>query len=588
MAVIGTAGHVDHGKSTLIQALSGRDPDRWDEEKRRGLTIDLGFAWTTVGGREISFVDVPGHERFVKNMLAGIEAVDAAILVVAADEGWMPQTEEHAAVLDLLELGRVVVAITKSDRVQSTGPVREEIRERLEGLGFANAPMVDLAAPTGHGLEELRSRLAELIDGIGGTGPPVPHLWIDRAFSIPGVGTVVTGTLQGGPMARADRVTIQPSGSEARIRGLQTHERDAEVAEPHRRLAINLGGLSVEDVPRGTLLVKGNAWSLTDRLLATIRPARYADLDERGAFHLHMGSGMWPAQLQLVDGGSAVFRLSRQAPVVFGARFVLRESGRRLVVAGGRALDPQPPRQRRHLLEAARHLTRASTPDAAATALLHIRQRAAPDDLSRDTAGGRPVGGVTIGSDLYAERAAHELRDRGTDLLEQFHNRFPLRSGMPVASLAEALQLSPGAVDELVSIAGWRRVGAAVSLSDHESALPPEDEERWHRLRAILAPSLRVPRINELDMGSELLAALLAQGRVIRVSDDLLFLPEQLNSIEDRIRGFSEPFTVSEFRQSLDLSRKYAVPLLEWFDKRGVTQRRGDVRVVREGRRPEA
>lgn len=581
MPVIGTAGHVDHGKSTLIRALTGQDPDRWEEEKRRGLTIDLGFAWTSLGDVEISFVDVPGHERFVKNMLAGIEAVDAAILVVAADEGWMPQTEEHAVILDLLDIERVVVAVTKTDRVETTDRVRQEVRSKLTGLAFADAPLVDVSAPSGAGLDELVGHLGRLVERLDTVGPPVPHLWIDRAFSISGAGTVVTGTLQGGSIARGDRVTIQPSGLETRIRSIQTHEHPAEVVEPRRRVACNLGGVAVSDVSRGTLMVTNRPWRETDRILVEVRPARYSHLNERGAFAVHMGSGAWPARLQLLDEATAVLRLGRPAPAVFGAPFVLRESGRRLVVGGGRILDPAPSRRRAEILASGSALRAARGRDEAATALLEARGVSTTSDLARDTAGGSPRDGVPIGAHLCTDAAVTELIDRGTELLERFHADFPLRPGMPIASLAESLRLTAGGADDLATFAGWRRTGASVSLQGHETQLSPEDDDRWHRIRASLGPTLKVPRVKELDIDAELLAALIAQGRVVRVSDDLVFLPEQLATIESKIRAFTEPFTVSEFRQALDLSRKYAVPLLEWFDKQGVTQRRDDVRVVR-------
>ncbi|MGH8875565.1 MAG: selenocysteine-specific translation elongation factor, partial [Acidimicrobiia bacterium] len=246
MPVVGTAGHVDHGKSTLVRALTGRDPDRWEEEKRRGLTIDLGFAWTTLpDGSEVSFVDVPGHERFIKNMLAGVEAIDVALLVVAADEGWMPQSEEHLAVLDLLGVRHGVVAVTKVDRVDAdmVELATLEVEERLRGTSLEGCPVVPVAAPAGKGLDELRARLVEATAASERPATGRSRLWIDRAFTIAGAGTVVTGTLLDGPLEVGEQVTVWPLQIDARVRGLQSHERDLRRAEPRRRVAINLAGL---------------------------------------------------------------------------------------------------------------------------------------------------------------------------------------------------------------------------------------------------------------------------------------------------------------------------------------------------------
>jgi len=247
--LIGTAGHVDHGKSTLIATLTGRDPDRWEEEKRRGLTIDLGFAWTTFDtGEEVSFVDVPGHERFLKNMLAGIEVIDVALFVVAADQGWMPQSEEHLAVLDLLGIDRGVVALTKVDSVdeETVELATLEVTERLAGTGLAGAEVMPVSARTGVGIDRLRQALAELTRGIDRVGDR-PRLWVDRAFPVSGAGTVVTGTLIDGPIRLGDNVEILPSHRMARVRGLQSHEREVDRAGPGRRLALNLSGVDRSD-----------------------------------------------------------------------------------------------------------------------------------------------------------------------------------------------------------------------------------------------------------------------------------------------------------------------------------------------------
>ncbi len=278
MPVVGTAGHVDHGKSTLVRALTGRDPDRWDEEKRRGLTIDLGFAWTTLAdGTEISFVDVPGHERFIKNMLAGSEAIDVALFVVAADEGWMPQSEEHLAVLDLLGVSTGVVAITKADRVDDELMefVTLEVEEKLAGTSLAGSPSIAVSPVSDQGMEELRTALAT---AVAAAGPHLidigrPRLWVDRSFTITGAGTVVTGTLLDGPLTTGDQLEIWPGSLEARVRGLQSHEREHHRVEPHNRVAVNLVGFERAEVTRGAMLGRPDDWQQTNTVLVRIEAA---------------------------------------------------------------------------------------------------------------------------------------------------------------------------------------------------------------------------------------------------------------------------------------------------------------------------
>jgi selenocysteine-specific elongation factor len=339
MPVIGTAGHVDHGKSTLIEALTGRDPDRWDEEKERGLTIDLGFAWTTLGdGTEVGFVDVPGHERFIKNMLAGIDAIDVALFVVAADEGWMPQSEEHLAVLDLLGISKGVIALTRADIVDTdTADLAElEVQDRVAGTVLENAPIIRTGAPAGLGVSEIRDALAEALEGIPARSGNRPRLWIDRAFTIGGAGTVVTGTLVGGPVEVGDQLVVWPGEDRVRIRTIQSHETGHERLDPGRRAALNLAGTTRDRVPRGAMLGRPADWEPTTRFLADLRAIRdlTEPLRDRGAYQLHVGSSAVPARLRLVEGpslettGVAAIEAQRAIPLRVGDRFILREVGR--------------------------------------------------------------------------------------------------------------------------------------------------------------------------------------------------------------------------------------------------------------------
>jgi selenocysteine-specific elongation factor len=355
--VVGTAGHVDHGKSALVQALTGTDPDRLAEEKARGMTIDLGFAWTTLpSGREVGFVDVPGHERFVHNMLAGVGGVDCALFVVDASEGWRPQSAEHLAILDLLGIGAGVVALTKVDLVdQATRDrVAAEVAERLEGTALAGAAVVPTAAPSGVGVDALAAALDAALDGLA--EPPDrgrPRLPVDRVFTMRGSGTVVTGTLSGGTLRAGGEAELLPAGRRVRVRGLQGHGRPLAEATPARRLAVNLAAVATDQVARGDVLVLPGQWAATAMADCRLRclAAAQAPLRGRGAYLLYAGAAETPARLQPLDaaeihpGGDALVRLHLERPLVLDAfePVVLRDSGRDETVGGGVVLDPFPP-----------------------------------------------------------------------------------------------------------------------------------------------------------------------------------------------------------------------------------------------------
>ena len=598
MPVVGTAGHVDHGKSTLVRALTGRDPDRWAEEKRRGLTIDLGFAWTTLAdGTEISFVDVPGHERFIKNMLAGSEAIDVALFVVAADEGWMPQSEEHLAVLDLLGVRSGVVAITKADRADDEllEFVTLEVEERLAGTSLAETPIIPVSAITNQGMDVLRTALEGAVREIRPTLVDVgrPRLWVDRSFTIAGAGTVVTGTLLDGSLAAGDQLEIWPGSLRGRIRGLQSHEQDHVRVAPHNRVAVNLVGLERAEVARGAMLGRPDDWVPTDRVLVYVNPARYLDepLTNRGAYHLHLGSGAWPVRLRLVeasaleDSGPAVLQLSQPLPLKVGDRFIVREVGRRAVVGGGRVLDPHPSARLADLrptVETLRTVVEGSA-DEIASALLEVRGRDSLARLSADSGGGTPNDAVIAGPLALARSSAAQLSNEAVQTATTFHTDNPLRPGIPKASLASRLQVDPAVVEALV--AGSRHLrddGATVAVEGFGGMLTSSQEDAWEKLRATLVASgLAVPRIKELGIDQELLHALVRQDRVVKIGEDLIYLPEQMEEIIQRLGTLPEEFTVAQFRDAFGFSRKYAIPLLEYLDARRVTAREGDVRTVR-------
>jgi selenocysteine-specific elongation factor len=584
LPLIGTAGHVDHGKSTLVEALTGRDPDRWAEEKRRGLTIDLGFAWTTLEpAGEVSFVDVPGHERFLKNMLAGIEAIDVALFVVAADEGWMPQSEEHLAVLHLLGIDSGVIALTKIDIVDPdlAGIVEMEVAERLKGTTLETAPIIPVSAKTGEGIDRLRGELAARVSALRHQGDR-PRLWVDRAFSVRGAGTVVTGTLTDGPMRVGEELELLPGQKQARIRGMQSHEQEIEAAEPGRRLALNLTGIDRSEAPRGTMLGRPGQWAVSARFTAGVTPARYVDdLSIKGAFHLHLGSGAHPATIKRLEGVHALIQLAGALPMRTGDRFILRESGRRQVVAGGIVIDPAPGSPARAMTEASL-IDPLGGADQVATELLCQRGMEDVGRLAAHSGGGKPDAAVVVGRIVLTRDRFDELRSMAEATVAEHHEQHPLRPGIPLATLATTLSIPHQLAERLIEESDLiERVGPDVTARQHRLALDTESQQRWQAAEARLREGLAVPTAGELGLDRELTHMLIRDGVLVRVSNDLVYLPEQIEEITRLLREMQTPFTVAEFRDHTGLSRKFAVPLLEWADREGLTIRRGDVRHLR-------
>jgi selenocysteine-specific elongation factor len=584
MPLIGTAGHVDHGKSTLIQRITGRDPDRWEEEKRRGLTIDLGFAWTTLpDGTEVSFVDVPGHERYLKNMLAGIEAIDVALFVVAADEGWMPQSEEHLAVLDLLGVDKGVIAVTRVDSVDDdlVDLAALEVSDRLRGTGLEDAPIHRVSGVTGEGVDDLLSDLARLVsDEPGDTGRP--RLWVDRSFTIQGAGTVVTGSLLGAPLSVEDNVEIYPQQRTSRIRGLQSHEESQQTVEPGRRVAVNLVGVNHDQVERGDMLGKPGHWELTRRFAVSLHKARFVDaLEQKGAYQVHVGSAALRVDIVGLDGDVAVFRLDRPLPLGVGDRFILRDTGRHLVVAGGRVLDPDPGRTWK-ALTAARQIDPDDDVHEIAQSLLRQRQLDRISRLMAHSGGGTPPDAMIVGDKVMDPRLVDHLARRAVQLVESDHNDHPLRPGLPIATLAEQLRVDADIAEVLVEISErLERRGPDVALPEHEAGLTAEQDAAWQRAHDALATSLAVPDVADLSLDPEVVHLKVRSGELVRISPNLVYLPSQVEELAETMAGLGEEFTVAEFRDAAGLSRKYAVPILEWSDKEGLTVRRGDLRRLR-------
>jgi selenocysteine-specific elongation factor len=613
LQVVATAGHVDHGKSSLIVRLTGIDPDRWAEEKRRGLTIDLGFAWCTLpSGREIGFVDVPGHERFVRNMLAGVGPVRLVLFVVAADEGWKPQSEEHLAILDVLGTTGGLVALTKRDLVDAdTLRQRErQVAERLAGTVLEGVSIVPCSSSTGEGLEDLRIAL----DAMVGAAPPPddrgrPRIHIDRSFTIRGAGTVVTGTLTGGPLSVGGEVQLHPSGSLARVRSLQTHRRAVQVARPVSRVAANLAGVPKGDVERGDVLTRPGQWRPTSLIEARIVPVRSLGhaLTPRGAYKLYSGSSETDSRLRFYDtselkpseAGYARIRLARPIVVEVGDRFVLREAGRRETVAGGVVLDQEPPA--RPGLAPGDRLARREGSRGDDLSSLIVSERGAVRAADIPILTGSPTiaikGATRVGAWWVTDDVFQSLATAARTTLSRYHQEHPLRPGLDAAdvrralldaapALASALEqgLAASMIARLQGAGELARDGTTLRLAEHRVTLGEREEEANRLISAVREAEPTPPTIRDLERAGfprELVEATCATLHLVRVSPDLVVTPEFAKRAQSVARAEAarpEGITVSRFRELLGTTRKYALPLLEWLDSRGVTRRDGDVR----------
>jgi selenocysteine-specific elongation factor len=606
MNVIGTAGHVDHGKSTLVERLTGIDPDRFAEEKRRGLTIDLGFAWLVLpSGAEVGLIDVPGHERFIKNMLAGAGGISVCLFVVAANEGWKPQSAEHLSIVHLLGIEHGVVALTKADLVddEALGEVRDAVRGRLAPSSMSDAPIVACSATTGAGLEELVSALDSAV-GCAPKAPDLgrPRLWVDRVFTISGAGTVVTGTLGGGSVREDMEVEIAPEGRRARVRGIQSHKKKVSEIGPGNRVALNLAGLDREGAERGDAIVEPRKWRPTTLIDVdvSVLPADISGLAHRvtakGSHLLYLGSAETPVRVKLLDadelgpghGGFAQLTLRDPLPVARGDRFVLRDAGRKLTFGGGRVLDPLPRRARsgdaERLLLLAR--LREASPEEAATALVEASGEVPVDEISARVSGevSEIEGAVRLG-ELFVSRARYdELVARMRELVARHHASHPLERGVSRESLRNELGLEAGTFDALIAsdteVVGD---GPLVKGAAHGVVLDPAQQRaRDELVAAIEGAGFAPPLEKELGIDPSLLRALVDAGELVKI-DGFFLTAEQARDARAKVRSAIEtegPRTVAEIRDLLGTTRKYAVPLCEWLDRTGATRRHGDTRAL--------
>ena len=609
MHVIGTAGHVDHGKSALVRALTGTDPDRFAEEKARGLTIDLGFAWLdlpSVG--EVAIVDVPGHERFVRNMLAGAGRISICLFVVAANEGFMPQSREHLAILDLLGVDRGVVALTKADLVDRAAlqELTQEVRREITGTSLEGIPIVACSTVTDAGLDELR---AALDSAVAGAAAPVdagrPRLWVDRVFTMAGAGTVVTGTLEGGSFRRGDPVTILPSGLHARIRTVQSHNRELESSGPGNRVALNLAGVQRSQVERGDAVLADGERSVTRVVDAFVRvlPTRLApgehQLTRRGAHLVYVGSAETPARLRPIgedklgagEEGFVHVRLDRALPLRRGDRFVIRDAGRRMTIAGGTVLDPDPdplPKDTARRTELLQRLISAPPEGALVAFVTDAGRMKLERALARSGAGDVGTEVLRLGDLLVSGAELERMTTEIRRLLNEHHRRHPLEAGLDRESLRISLQLGPDAFEAL--LASDEKVvmeGPTVREVTHSVRLTPEEEaSRATLLHQLDESGFTPPLADELDAPADLMRVLESSGELVRVANFYL-TSAKAQEARSKVRGRIEsdgPVTVAEIRDLLGTTRKYAVPLCEWLDATGATRRQGDLRVV--GPRP--
>ena len=544
-----TAGHVDHGKSTLVRVLTGTDPDRFAEEKRRGLTIDLGFAEMAELG--IAFVDVPGHVKFVRNMLAGVGMVDAALFVVDSNEGWKAQSEEHLRILDLIGVDRGVVALTKASDPELVELVHLEVAERLAGSGLEAAPVVAVDALSGVGMNELRSALAAVAGEGRRVEPGRSRLWVDRSFPRPGAGTVVTGTLTGGPLRVGDEVEV--GGRPARIRRLQTFGTDTEEATPGSRVAVALVGVDHAEVRRGDALVHPGRWAPTGRFDAavTVLGSAPRGVGGRGALALHVGSAEHPVRLSgraVAPGEQGWLRLTISAalPLQPGDRFVLRDLGDAITVGGGEVLDVEP----------VLPLSRA-TPDRSVDRVVAERGWIRADELER----------------LTGERREPNV---GTWIIDPSHAETERASLVARVEAAGTLGLDIATLDER---ARSLLAGTDVVVADGRARLGVDDLEGHPYLAALAAAPFDPPKP---DLPAGELQLLLRRGLAVE-RDGVVFAPSAVDRaaeiVGDLLRAHAEGVTTSAVREALGTSRRVVVPLLGLLDSRGFTVRRGDVRL---------
>lgn len=634
MFVIGTAGHVDHGKSTLVRALTGINPDRLREEQEREMTIDLGFAWLTLpSGRDVSVVDVPGHEDFVKNMLAGVGGIDVAVLVIAADESIMPQTREHLAILDLLQISRGVVALTKIDLIQDQewlDLVHDEVRQQLRETTLEKVNIIPVSAVTGQGLQDLLAEIDRLLDE---TEPRRdlgrPRLPIDRVFTISGFGTIVTGTLMDGRLVVGDQVAILPGDLTARIRGLQTHKTKQNEALPGSRVALNLSGVAVEQLYRGQVVVRPDSFDATMLIDARLRYLSSVPwpLKHNALIEIYTGSARVEAHVRLLDAeelrpgqeGWVQFRLLEPLVVARGDHYIIRSPSPSATLGGGQIVQPHPahrhPRFRRQVIEQLENLLRGSPGDLllqvlASERALELKELVGRSKLPADEAiqtlrdlavkdqiimlGGAlpeaaPAGKSAVS--VLSRGGWNTLLDEALRILKPYHAQYPLRAGMPREELKSRLRITGATGNQILDRATEEgqliATATVVALPEHKPRLSDQQQRLVDRVLAEFRSNPYTPPSQpqvEGVVGPEVLQFLVESGQLAKVGEGVLFDAQIHQQMEQRLTDHLKQhgqITVAEVRDLFSTSRKYALAFLEDLDSRRITKRMGDARVLR-------
>ena len=633
--IVGTAGHIDHGKSALVRALTGIDPDRLPEEKRRGITIDLGFADLDLDDLRIGFVDVPGHERFVKNMLAGAHGIDLLALVIAADEGVMPQTREHFDICRLLGVRNGLVVITKKDLVdeEMLALVEDEARELTTGSFLESAPIVSVSSRTGVGLEELRTRLTEL----GRRVPPrsqdfAMRLPIDRSFSMKGFGAVVTGTLISGKITEGDELELLPSQTSVRVRGLQVHNKSVHEAHAGQRTAVNLAGVDTSQIERGMVLAPAGRLRPTQivDVWIDVLPGASRAVRSRSRVRFHIGAAEVLGRVRVLEGSSQIAagsgglaQLRLEAPVVavHGDRFILRSYSPAETIAGGVTLDPFASKHRARDLERARELLRLMMHGERAVKFgafvrvagdrgLRLADLAAAtgwtnDVLNRVATSVRAEGSVLeVGGVYLARESVERLSSAVLEELERHHKREPLARGMLRETLREKVfthastELFAGVIARLEVEGKVVSEKDIVRLSQHSVGLSERDAELSKRIEQLyLAAGVEAPSVDEVmtranvsssqrTQARKILQLLIDDRKLVRIQGEMFMHANVVNDLKTKLHTYAsqhEPerlIDVAAFKDLAGVSRKYAIPLLEYFDREQITRRAGDKRLI--------
>jgi selenocysteine-specific elongation factor len=570
--VLATAGHVDHGKSTLVRALTGMEPDRWAEERRRGMTIDLGYAWLTVNGTEIAFVDVPGHQRFIGNMLAGMGPAPAVLFVVAADEGWSRQSEEHLAAVDALAVSHGLLAVTRSDLADPAAALADA-RARLARTSLGEVEGFAVSGATGAGLAELEDGIGRLAAGLPELDPAAPtRLWVDRVFTVRGSGTVVTGTLASGTVAVDDQLELR--SRRVSVRGIQALGEARDRVSAPARVALNLRAVDRDDIARGDALLTPDAWHTTSAV--DVRLSARERLPEQ--LVLHIGTAGLPVRVRpLGDGDVARIQLPHALPLRAGDRGVLRDPGKQSVEGGVLILDADPPA----LIRRGAAATRA-TELAAATGTVEARREVARRGAMRRhhliALGGYPHGDVrTLGDWLIDEDAWRTWTSATAPALRDWADAHPLEPAMPITALRRVLGIPTDTITvAVVEAASLRVLDGRIGLPTRMTSLGPAEPAVRHveaRLRADPFAAPESYELAELRLGRRELAAAEKAGRLLRLTEQIVLLPDAPDEAVRRLNQLPQPFTTSEARAALGTTRRVAIPLLEYLDAQARTER---------------